>query len=502
MGELLKNQVYDGFLGVNLRDAPTGLESGDLLQAENVYPVADGKLVGRGGQVPYNAVQYSAERIRSLYRFYRQDGTRITLVTWGTGIYRGNDTTGALTLLEDLYLADQKFSFVTWSTKDKVYWINGERALRSYDATTVATVGGSPPIGSMVEYHENRLWILQNNAVVFSDLNVDNVWPGANALNISDTRGGKGKFLKSFGRGLLIVGKDTGLYRFEGSPILGGQLTRFSDIGCVAAWSADVTPFGIPFLSHDGIYITDGFQVTPLSGKIDPLFSGTGRFADAVGKYYKRRRQYFFSFNTSLSVNDQLWVATALETANGQKIGWTKYTGFKAECFMEWDGAGDVGQLYYGRADTGLIRWIDVGSVDIDQAYTCKIQLLNDDYGDDTRMKQARFIFPLWEGVRACQYAISYNFGSPIVSGTLARNPQDLPEWGEGDVVWGVGDVVWLAGGPMNTVVTSCLNFKWGAHISFTFEDTGDGELFKFHECTIKAKVKEATHRTLFAIES
>jgi hypothetical protein len=346
------------------------------------------------------------------------------------------------------------------------------------------------------------LWILQDNAVPFSDLNVDNSWPGANSLNISDSKGGKGKFLKSFGRGLLIAGKDTGLWRFEGSPILGGQLTRYSDIGCIAAWSADVTPFGIPFLSHDGIWLTDGFQVTPISGKLDPLFSGTGRFADAVGKYYKRRRQYFFSFNTSLSVNDQLWVATSLETSQGQKIGWTKYTGFKAESFMEWDGPGDVGQMFYGRADTGEIRWMDVGALDIDQPYTCKLQILNDDYGDDTRMKQPRFIFPLWEGVQPCHYAISYNFGSPLVSGTLARSTQDEPEWGEGAVVWGAGDVHWLNRGPMNSEVSSCLNFKWGAHVSFIFENPGDGALFKFHEVTIKAKVKEATHRTLFAIDS
>jgi hypothetical protein len=501
MGEFLKNRTYDGFLGVNLRDEPTGLEPGDLLQGENVYPVADGKLAGRGGQSLYNTTSYGADRIRSLYRFYKQDGTRKTIVAFSTAIFTADDVTGDLALMENVYTADRKFSFITWSAKDKAYWINGAEALRSYDGTTLTTIGAAP-IGSQVELHDNRLWILQDNAVPFSDLNVDNSWPGANSLNISDSKGGKGKFLKSFGRGLLIAGKDTGLWRFEGSPILGGQLTRYSDIGCIAAWSADVTPFGIPFLSHDGIWLTDGFQVTPISGKLDPLFSGTGRFADAVGKYYKRRRQYFFSFNTSLSVNDQLWVATSLETSQGQKIGWTKYTGFKAESFMEWDGPGDVGQMFYGRADTGEIRWMDVGALDIDQPYTCKLQILNDDYGDDTRMKQPRFIFPLWEGVQPCHYAISYNFGSPLVSGTLARSTQDEPEWGEGAVVWGAGDVHWLNRGPMNSEVSSCLNFKWGAHVSFIFENPGDGALFKFHEVTIKAKVKEATHRTLFAIDS
>jgi hypothetical protein len=503
MGQFITpDRKYDRFFGVNLRDQPVNLKPGDLLDSENVFPIADGSMAGRLGQVPYNAVSYGADRIRSLYRFYKQDGTRISLVTYGTKIFRGDDVTGALTELQGSLANDRKFSFITWSAKDKVYWINGVQPLRSYDGTTVSTVAGSPPVGSQIELHDDRMWILQDDLVSFSDLNADNSWPAANALNLSDKKGGQGQFLKSFGRGLLVAAKDTGLWRFEGSPLLGGQLTPYSDIGCIAGWTADITPFGIPFLSHDGIYVTDGFRVDRISGKIDPLFSGTGRFADAVGKYYKRRRQYFFSYNTALAINDQFWAATYIETSKGPAIGWNKYTGFKAESFMEWDGAGDVGQMYYGRADTGQIRWMDIGSVDIDQPYRCRIELPNDALGDETRAKQPRFIFPNWEGLQPCNYTISYSFGKQVVSGSLTRTAQESIQWGAGAVVWGAGPVLWLNAGPMNSEVTSCLNFKWGQHVSFTFENTGDGELFKFHSAVIKTKVKEATHRTLFAIDS
>ena len=197
---------------------------------------------------------------------------------------------------------------MNWSVKDKIYWINNFEVLKSYDGTTVASVGGSPPIGSQVELHDDRLWILQNNLVYFSDLNVDNVWPAANALNLADKFGGTGQFLKSFGRGLLIAGKDSGIYRFEGSPKLGGRLTRYSDVKCVAPWSAAIvpsqkgTPDSLIFLAQDGVYATDGFNCGHISEKIDPLF--TGFFRTAVGKYYPKKRQYFLAFSTTGAAND------------------------------------------------------------------------------------------------------------------------------------------------------------------------------------------------------
>jgi hypothetical protein len=484
--------------GTNRRDAPVGLASNDLIASENIVPIAGGSIEGRGGQSELFGTAIDSNAIRSLHRLYLQNGTRKTIATSGTKVWT---VTGAGQLeIDSGYTSGKKFSMLTWSAKDKAYWINGVEPLKSYDGTTVATVAGTPPIGSMVELHDNRLWVLQGNLVRFSDLNLDNSWPGANALNISDNAGGTGQFIKSFGRGLLIIGKDTGLYRFEGSPLLGGSLTRFSDVKCIAPWSAAVTPFGVPFVSDDGVWATDGFAVNRISGKLDPVFSGL--FRTAVGGYYPLKRQYLLAFSTTGAANDQFWTATYLETPQGPTVSWNPYTGFNAEAFSAWGGSGDNGEIYYGLSNTGKIRRMAFGQQDVGIDYRASFQTRWDSFGSLTRAKQVRWLFPVMESTNPVNYQIGYTFGQAQTAGGLEQRFQGGIEWGPGSVVFGPGTVTWLAGGAIQNEVTSVLNFDSGRFASFYFENTGDGPNFKFFNLGVQLKVKDAHNRQIFSIAS
>lgn len=489
-------QSFNG--GVNLRDGPVNLGAADLIVSENMVPIGGGSFEGRGGQTELFGTPINANPVRSLHRFYKQNGTRITIATSGSNVFTV-DGVGATTI-DGGYTADKKFSLLTWSSKDKTYWLNGFQAMRSYDGTTVAVVGGSPPIGSMMELHDDRLWVLQGNLLRFSGLNVDNSWPAANALNLSDNYGGTGLFVKSFGRGLLIIGKDTGLYRFEGSPLLGGKLSRFSDVKCIAPWSAAVTPFGVPFLANDGVWATDGFGVQRISGKIDPLF--TLPFRGAVGHYYPKKRQYLLAFSTTGAANDQLWVATYLETPQGPIISWNPYSGFKAESFSSWDGAVDSGEMYYGRSDEGKIRRMDIDSQDVGADYRCAFQTRWESFGSLTRAKQIRWLFPVFEATHPVTYKIGYTFGKYTDAGGLDQITSSGIIWGPGVVTWGPGTVTWHISGNIQSEVTSVLNFNWGRYASFYFENIGDGQNFKFHNLGAQLKTKEAMHRQPFAIAS
>lgn len=497
--QVTPNYIADLAAGVNLRDAPIGLAAGDLIMSENIEPVAGGSIRGRGGQLEYNATQIDANPIRSLYRFYKQDGTRITLATSGSKVYRGNDNAGTFADIDTGYTADRKFSFVTWATKDKAYWINDNEVLKSYDGTTVASVSGSPPVGSMVELHDDRLWILRKTLVSFSGLNVDNSWPGANALNLVDRYGGEGKFIKSFGRGLLIIAKDSGLYRFEGSPGLGGKLLRFSDVGCVAPWSADVAPEGVIFLGIDGVYLTDGFNAQRISGKIDPIFS-TLVLRTAVGGYYQKKRQYFLSYNPGAGQNNSMYVGTALDTPNGSRISWNPYSGFQAESFSVWNGPGDDGQLRYGRSDLGKVIKADIGNQDVGADYLCQFQTPWLDLGDRLINKQIRWLYPVFESIQPITFEVGYTFGTETIGGQSLSNAAQGVEWGPGSVVWGPGQVIWSATGPIARTKESVIFLRSGAHFSFKFRNLGDGPNFKFYSLGYEAKIKPRRHFEPFAI--
>src|SRR5262245_54013511 len=101
-----------------------------------MYPVASGYLVGRGGQVNFTPAAIDANPIRSLYRFYKQSGEGITLASSAVSVYRISDSTGAVTQLAGSQAFGNRFSFTTWSSKDKVYLTNNANPMLSYDGTT------------------------------------------------------------------------------------------------------------------------------------------------------------------------------------------------------------------------------------------------------------------------------------------------------------------------------------------------------------------------------
>lgn len=485
--------------GVNLAGQPLSIGANDLLACENMYPIASGYLVGRGGQTEYNSTAIDSNPIKSLYRFYKQNGTGITIATSGTNVYKGDDAAGgaaAFTSILGSQTSGQRYSFTTWTAKDKVYWTNNAQAPQSYDGTTVAAIGGSPPTGSQIELYLDRLYILLANSVRFSDLNVDNVWQSAASLNISDNRGGFGSFLKAANR-VLIAGKTTGLWRLDGSPLLGNVFVPYSDVGCIAPWTADVVtvtsndevvPAGVAFLGSDGVYVTDGYSVTLISAKIDSLF--TGFFRGAVGKYYPKLRQYFLSFDTAGGANDTLWIATNIDVA-GSRVAWTEYTGFKCDSFMIWDGGTDNGEIFAGRSDTGKVRKLDVGAQDVGANYTCRFSSRY--LGSPSENRQVRWIKPVFDSTMAVHYQIDY-FQKQLSAGPLTPDIT-TGVWDTG--TWDVG--TW--GGPsFNNAKTSVLDYKHGRYYSVKISNAGDGPSFRFFQLAIESRLKDRRTYDVFTL--
>jgi hypothetical protein len=504
MAAFLKKLLADFTGGANLRDQPLGLAENECLALVNMYPLAGGALIGRGGQTAFNAIQIDANPIKSLYRFYKQDGSARLLATSGTTVYLGNTAGGTWSSLSAGYSAGQRFSFTSWSAKDKVYWINGSQALVSYDGSAVPPfVGGSPPVGAAVEFHRDRLWILLDNQVAFSDLNVDDTWQSAARLNIADKKGGRGKFLKS-ANGLLLAGKDTGQFRFTGSPILGGELEQYSNIGCVAAASAAVVtsvagdgqtiPAAVMFLGVDGVYYTNGYTVQRVSPKIDPLF--TAQFTGAVGYYYAKRQQYWLSFNPAGGPNNTVWVGTKLDLPGGQTIAWSQYTGFNLDSFVAFDGPGDTGELYGGLSTGGLVRRLDTGGQDMGVDYECKVTTRNIDFDHPDLTKSVRWLKTTFSAGKPVSYALNY-FDREFASSSIEQ--QNIT-----GLIWDVGqwDVNTWAVKQFADTRTSTLFSGLGRYVSLTLANKGDGPNFRIDRVQLEARAKEGGAFELFTLNA
>jgi len=492
----LKPEILSSFSGgINLTGQPLNIGENDLLDCKNMYPVAAGYLVGRGGQSTYSTI--GANPVKSLYRFYKQNGIGTTLASSGTFLYAINDNTGAATSISGPYTAGQRFSFTTWSSKDKVYWQNGVDAPFSWDGTTVSSIVNAP-IGSQIEMYLQRLYVLQPNVVAFSDLNVDNAWQGAALLNIADNKGGTAQFLKA-ANNMLIVGKTTGLWRLQGSPLLGNVFQPYSDVGCIAPLSADVVTVvsngqviaaGVEFLGKDGIYVTDGSTVTLISNKINPLF--TGYFKGAVGKYYPKYRQYLFSFDTAGGANDTLWVGTNIDVA-GSQIAWTEYTGFNCDCFAVWDGADDNGELLAGLSTDGKIRRLDTGVQDVGVDYTCSLTTRY--FGSPFQNQQVRWLKPVFDATKPVHYQIDY-FQKQVSGGNITV---DAPTG-----IWDVGtwDIGTWGGTSFNGARTSVLDYKYGRYYSTNVQNTGDGSRFKFFSLAVESRTKDRRFHDVFSLNT
>jgi len=481
--------------GTNLTGQPLSIGQNDLLNCQNMYPVASGYLVGRGGQTNYNATAIDANPIKSLYRFYKQDGSGITLATSGSSVYRMNDSTGAATAILTGQSLGQRYSFTTWSAKDKVYWVNNAGNMYSYDGTTVTAIGAAPA-GSHIEMYLDRLYILQPNGVRFSDLSDDSTWQGAALLNIGDNRGGTASFLKAANQ-MLIAGKTSGLWSLQGSPLLGNVFRQYSDVGCISGFTADVVtvvsngqviPAGVAFAGKDGIYVTDGNTVSLISNKINPIFSGY--FKNAVGKYYPKLRQYLFSFDTSGGANDTLWVGTNIDMA-GSQVAWSEYTGFNLDSFTVWDGGNDNGELLAGLSNNGTIRKLDIGSQDVGTDYTCSFTTRY--FGDPTVNQQVRWIKPVFDATKTVHYQIDY-FQKQLSTGNVTV---DAPSgiWDSG--TWDVG--TW-GGTSFNSARTSILDYKYGRYYSTKVFNTGDGPNFKFFSLAVESRIKDRRFHDVFTL--
>lgn len=493
----LKTEILSNFSGgTNLVGQPLSMADNDLIECTNMYPVDSGYLVGRGGQENYNSALIDANPVKSLYRFYKQSGQGILLAHSGASLFRGDDVTGVFTSI-DAGLSTLRTSFTTWTVKDKVYYANPATNPHSYDGTTVTALTAAPA-ASQIELYLDRLYLLIGNSVRFSDLSADNSWPGAAEMIISDNIGGTGQFLKA-ANNVLIAGKTSGLWRLEGSPLLGNVFRPYSDVGCLSGATADVVtiisngtvaPIGVIFAGKDGIYITDGFQCRLVSKKIDPIF--TGYFRSAVGKYYPRRRQYLFSFDTAGAANDTMWVGTNIDVS-GSSVAWSEYTGFNADSFTVWDGGADNGELYMGSSLEGRVRKLDTGSQDNGTDFQCSFTTHY--FGSPERNQQMRWMKPVFDATKPVHYQIDYFQKQQSVGSVTVDVPAGVWDVGTWDVgTWG--------GTSYNSARTSLLDYRYGRYYSTRVSNTGDGPLFKFFQLATETRLKDRRFNDVFSLNA
>lgn len=261
---------------------------------------------------------------KGFYRFNRENGTNITLVAFGTGIYKINETTHQYELIASGFNANAKeYSFTNGD--GSVFWVNGFDQLRKYDGTTVETITDTElPILSMITFHKDRIMGVSAsdpNRIVFSenpgnpsDLPANQQWY-RQWLSVSFAYAPRPKNgspitgIKSFQDNLIILTQD-GKYVLSGSD-RGNYYMRESTgfKGALSQRGITSDPNFIYFVSHDGIYRFNGSKDDKISKLIQPLFDKCPNKQDiTLSLWQNKLRVYmasgFSTFNDICAVFD------------------------------------------------------------------------------------------------------------------------------------------------------------------------------------------------------
>jgi hypothetical protein len=332
---------------------------------------------------------------------------------------------------------------VTWPEKGATFLVNGSDNMRLYKSGALTDLGTEPRKGPYIALFGQRLFATDPNelnyAVYFSKESGDSDWDPNAVLNVSDRHGSQITGLAVFA-GQLIVLKEGALWRWAGS----GQPVQYSDIGCIAPDTVQVTPLGVMFVGRHGLYVTDGQDPNPLdlSRPIRALFVSRSTetvFSSAIGVYHPRKSQYVLKFSPA---NSDAYVLSHWQGADGLRFAWARNTALPMNCGTTWSGGTDSGELLIGDT-TGQVWKVDSGITDGGAAFTPNL------YTSSLLMHPDRFwgrvyqIFATYRGSAPLTVALRYNqatsddltisLGSSVA--TQVQRPQanitNIIKWGQ-----------------------------------------------------------------------
>lgn len=296
------------------------------------------------------------------HRFYRSAASPIQLFGFGTNVYSVNDGTGAVTSIKSGLNASA--TFYDFSTvNDKEYFVNGFDAPQVYDGSTVAAVGGSPPVADNVEVHVNRLFLLQPNTnyVVFSDAGSYETFGSTSFLYIPSPKTADPVIRMVSVQGVMYFFTRNTKYLLYGTDLTSFVLKESpSSKGAVSATAICKTEENTYFMSDDyHVYAFNGGADTRLSSeRVASILRNVANFSSI--RMSANDKKLFISYTpTGHTTNHHRLVYDLVfgEWLNDEDC----YTGHT----NSWSSQSDTGQWLCGSSRVGALYYGDQGYSDL-----------------------------------------------------------------------------------------------------------------------------------------
>jgi len=406
--------------GWSTRSYPHLLKSNQLVVADNVVYYRDGLVSKRPGNAVYGngtGKIGTGTPVLDMTRFYKGTPPTGTLVAHsGTGLYSGNDVTGAFTAINAGMSASARATYAQMYDPDfnagaggtALFVADGNRIPQTWDGATFVAVQtggvylpngrtGAPitpafvadwnhvlcyagePTEPQALYISDALRPERFTGFSFIDSAASSYipyFPGGRDSTLGPITGIRalGAHLVIFYHSGIVIGINTGSYgAFQ------YQFGRISSsVGCKSPRSIVAFDTFLAFHGGDKFYATDAQSLYPLPDELPTLYANNSRSvqppeiknnATVVG--VRRGSQYWASYDsTGSGLSDKIAVFD-LAANNGWQYGqqeggaWARWpSGMRLNCGLECRGPGDTFQVYWGSSADDTVYQHDVGTYD------------------------------------------------------------------------------------------------------------------------------------------
>lgn len=381
---------------------------------------------------------------KGLYRAYKSDGTKVTLLAHGTSLYSVNNVTGALTAIKT-GLSSSATSYRFQIANDVVYYVNGYDGYRKWDFTTESQVNSTNYTDLVT--HKGLMFLKRASdgaTVDFSNYleyevftSTDNIIvpvpkTGDPIASMSSLNGYL--LLRTLNRCYILSGEDNATFRLDDAPDQKGTYTANTSV-------ADKN-YNY-FLSDDGLYRSNGTQPTLISDNIYQVIQNMANKDDACLAVNKGRL-YLWYRSAGSSYNDSCYVWNLNYDAKGDTIE-SHDTNAYVSCAVS--GFQDDDDLLVASSIIGQVFWQEKDSNDYCNLGGDINYLLQTHYFTFTSpavLKQVRNWQPRF-GAQSGSYTISCEYAYDQRDNWQVSSSPDVqgsgPVWGSASMVW--GSFVW-----------------------------------------------------------
>lgn len=253
---------------------------------------------------------------KGLFRAYKSDGTKETLLAAGTTLSKVSDVDGSLTSVStgrNASATHYRFANIN----DEVFYVNGQDNPRKYDFTTDAEMawgpsgGTSAPVASLIIAHQDLIWLNDTTDPTRLDFSDEEGYEQAASTNFIYFPSPKSPApivaLEVLNSVLYVFTTDN---KFS---LFGDQKSNFQVVesparkGTFSQESVTKTRNHIYFLSDDGVYRFNGVEDELISAPISDIIENMPNKDSAVLAVDKNRLKLFYRDSGS-SENDKCLV--------------------------------------------------------------------------------------------------------------------------------------------------------------------------------------------------